>query len=75
MKKVNAIETGQRIRLLMLNRGVSSDELARKLNYSSRVTVNRWVRGDAVPSYENLVNISEVLRCRPDELVVMFEED
>ena len=75
MKKVDAKETGQRIRLFMMNRSISSDELAKRLNYSSRVTVNRWVRGDAVPSYENLVNMSDVLKCKPEELVVMVEED
>ena len=74
MKKVNAVETGRRIRLYMVNRGISSDELALKLNYSDRTTISRWTRGKSIPSYENLVNMAEVLDCRPDDLVIMDEE-
>lgn len=75
MKKVDAKETGQRIHLFMINRGIGSDDMAARLNYSSRVTINRWIRGEAIPSYENLVNMSDVLNCRPEDLVVLRVED
>ena len=74
MVKVNAKETGKKIRRQMSIAGVDSNKLARSLGYSDRSTVNRWTRGQAFPSYENLVNMAIVLNCKIRDLVVFDDE-
>ncbi len=74
MVKVNAKRTGDKIRRQMAIADIDSNALAKKLGYADRSTVNRWTRGDSVPSYENLVNLAIVLECKIKDLVEFNEE-
>lgn len=74
MVKVNSKRTGDKIKRAMLRAEVDSAVLAKKLGYADRSTVNRWTRGETVPSYENLVNLAIELGCKIKDLVVFDEE-
>ena len=69
MRKINTKETGKKIRKQMHMADVDSSELAKKLGYSDRSTINRWARGQSMPSYENLVNMAIVLNCKIRDIV------
>jgi transcriptional regulator with XRE-family HTH domain len=73
MRRIKAKETGRKIKVAMMLCGISSDDLATRLGYANRSAINRWLRGESIPSYENLLNISIILRCPIDELVVSEE--
>ena len=75
MVKVNAKRTGDKIRHQMAIADIDSKELANQLGYADRSTVNRWTRGESIPSYENLVNLSIVLKCKIKDLVEFNEEN
>ena len=75
MVKVNNKESGKRIKLHMVKRGIQAKTLAINLGYSDSSTVNRWIRGETVPSYENLVNMAIFLRCNVKDLIVFDKED
>ncbi|HCM90719.1 MULTISPECIES: helix-turn-helix transcriptional regulator [Vagococcus] len=47
----------------------SQEELASKMNIS-RQSISKWERGDALPSVENLVRLSELLDLSLDELIL-----
>lgn len=75
MVKVNNKESGKKIKLQLVKRGVQAKDLAKRLGYSDSSTVNRWIRGETIPSYENLVNIAIILKCSVKDLVEFNKED
>ena len=74
MFKVNAKRTGANIKIQIYKSGLNTDTIAERLGYSDRTTINRWTRGVAVPSYENLVNLAIILNCTLSDLVAFEEE-
>jgi transcriptional regulator with XRE-family HTH domain len=69
MIKVSAKATGNKIKIMMIRRGKHTHEIAKDLGYADRSTINRWLRGETVPSYENLANLSIILNCDIKDLV------
>ncbi len=69
MYRVDKKVTGKKIKLMMYKRGIQSKVLAAKLGYADSSTINRWIRGETTPSYENFVNLSVVLKCELKDLV------
>ena len=58
--------TGERIRLLRLQRGLSVEELARLTGDVSVQTIYKWQRGECVPSADNMILLSEILQVPVD---------
>lgn len=75
MIKVNAKKTGNKIKIIMWKRDKNAVEIAKALGYADRSTVNRWLRGESVPSYENLVNLAICLNCEVKDLVACEVDD
>lgn len=69
MYRYDKKKSGRKLKLMMYQRGISAKALASKMGYADSSTINRWVRGETTPSYENLMNLSLVLRCDLDKLV------
>lgn len=69
MYRYDKKKSGKKLKLMMYQRGISAKVLASKMGYADSSTINRWVRGETTPSYENLMNLSLVLRCDLDKLV------
>lgn len=69
MYRIDKKATGKKIKLMMYKRSIQAKVLAAKLGYADSSTVNRWIRGETTPSYENFVNLSVVLRCEIKDLV------
>jgi transcriptional regulator with XRE-family HTH domain len=74
MIKVNVQKTGNSIKSMMTKRGMTADDLKKALGYADRSTLYRWFRGEAMPSYENLVNLAIVFKCKIRDIVV-YEDD
>lgn len=74
MVKINNKESGKKLKLQMVKRGIQAKALAKDLGYSDSSTINRWIRGETTPSYENLVNMAIILRCNVKDLVVFSRE-
>lgn len=69
MIKVDYIASGRKIKAQMSISGMSADEVTQALGYSDRSTVYRWLRGETMPSYENLVNLAILFKCKIKDLV------
>lgn len=59
--------TGQKIQQLRKDADMTQYELADRL-FVSRDLVSKWETGERRPSYENIIRLSEVLSCEPEEL-------
>lgn len=62
------MEIGDRIRQKRIEMGLSQDELAQKVGYSSRSTVAKIEKGTRRPQVEDLKKIAEVLNVDMDWL-------
>ncbi|MBP3216777.1 MAG: helix-turn-helix transcriptional regulator [Lachnospiraceae bacterium] len=58
--------TGERIRMLRIQRGLSVEELARMVGDVSVQTIYKWQRGESVPSADNMIPLSEILQVPVD---------
>ena len=58
-----------KIILLRKKSGWSQEDLAEKLNIS-RQSISKWERGDALPSIDNLIRLSDLLDLSLDELIM-----
>ena len=63
------IPVGQNIRRLRTARGLSTGEVARRAETLQR-NVQRWEKGEVVPSWPLMVRLSDALECEPFELWV-----
>jgi transcriptional regulator with XRE-family HTH domain len=71
--KIDLKETGRKIKAQMVKEGMTTDHITAALGYANRSTVNRWLRGEAMPSYENLVNLSILFGCKIRDLTAFKE--
>lgn len=68
-------ETGVRIRTLMEDRGYQVKDLQIACDFMNPQAVYRWLRGDALPSLENLLILSRVLNIGIEDLLVIEERN
>ncbi len=67
-------ETGERIRRMMEACGYTVKDIQSACSFMNPQAVYRWLRGDALPSVENLLILSRVLRTDIESLLVIEEQ-
>lgn len=67
-KEVPTITRGQRLRIALEFRNMTSADLARQLKVS-RHTVENWSTGHHEPSHANMVHISDLLNVKLEWLI------
>ena len=68
---INLCATGERIRRLRMEAGLSVRDLSRLLFLSDVQAVYKWQRGENLPSVENLVLLSWLLVVPIDKILVV----
>jgi transcriptional regulator with XRE-family HTH domain len=63
-----------RLRALMLNKGMSQSELARRLDLATPSTVSKWCSGTNLPRLDTLERISEEFGVAPAYLVIPMKQ-
>lgn len=67
-----AIEFGYDLRDVLKECGISQKKLAEEARIHPSV-INRYLHGDQLPSFRNLINIAYVLECELSDLVDISE--
>jgi len=70
---LDCIKIGQKICRLRTNQQMNQEELAHLL-YVSRQAVSRWEVGDAMPSIDNVVELSKIFDISIEELLCIHEK-
>lgn len=70
---LDCIKIGQKICRLRTNQQMNQEELAHLL-YVSRQAVSRWEVGDAMPSIDNVVELSKIFDISIEELLCINEK-
>ena len=71
-KKIFMMEFGENLQSLLDDWGMTQQELADDIKVSKQ-TISAYVCGTRMPSIENLINISHVLDCELNELIIVDE--
>ena len=72
---VNAKETGKKNRKLMDLRGLNVVAIREACGLESTQAIYKWLRGDSMPSIDNLVVLRTVLDVPIDEILVCDDWD
>lgn len=68
--RVNMIETGNNITRLRKEKGLSIREIQEAMGFNTPQAIFKWQRGEALPTIDNLVVLSELFNMTIDEIVV-----
>ena len=72
MLRINPDKTGQTIHAIMRNRDMSVSRVAEKIGVT-RPAIYKWLKGENMPTIDNLCNLSDVLRCIMEDLLNVTE--
>ena len=67
---INLEATGSNIKSLMKARGLKVAELQSVCGFNTPQSIFKWLRGDAMPSIDNLVILSHILGVPIDSIII-----
>ena len=67
---VDAEATGQRIRMLMVERNITVLDIKKRLNLSVSYGVYKWLYGMSLPKIDHLVVLADMFGVTMDDIVV-----
>ncbi len=68
--RINKKKTGENIKLLCQQRGISVSDLQRVLFIGSNQAIYYWFNGRNLPSLETLCALSKILNVRMEDIIV-----
>lgn len=71
MPIVDMVKTGQNIKNLRKNAGLSVDDIQNALGLSSPRAIFKWQRGDCLPTVDNLVTLSFLFNVPIDDILAV----
>ena len=73
MPTIDVELTGERIKMLMDERGMSVKDVREKLGDGSLVAIYKWINGQRLPSIDNLVILSRIFGVPVEKILVIKE--
>jgi transcriptional regulator with XRE-family HTH domain len=70
MPMVNMAATGANIKALMKAKGLKVSEVQNMYGFNTPQSIFKWMRGDMMPSLDNLVVLAYILDTTIDKIVV-----
>lgn len=67
---LNMKATGERIKALRKERGITVMELCEFMGFREPTAVYKWQRGECLPSVDNLYALSKILNTTMEEILV-----
>lgn len=68
--KIDMVRTGQHINQLRIDAGMSVRDIQTILGLGSTQAIYKWLAGKGLPSIDNLVVLSAMLKVSLDDLIV-----
>ena len=68
---VNMAATGANIKALIKANGLKVSDIQNKFGFNTPQSIFKWMRGDAMPSIDNLVILAYILNVTIDEIIVV----
>ena len=71
MPTINMAATGSNIRALLKAKGLKVADVQHTCGFNTPQAIFKWMRGDAMPSIDNLVILSHILGVTIDQIIVI----
>ena len=68
---VNMRKTGQNIRILRTERGISVRDLSRMMGFSTPQAIYKWQHGRSLPTVDNLVALAAIFAVPIDAILAI----
>ncbi len=68
---IDMTATGANIRALIRSKGLRVTDVQHICGFNTPQAIFKWMRGDALPSIDNLVILAHVLEVTVDEILVL----
>ena len=72
--RINLPETGQRIRMMRKERGISPRDIAEQMGFTTEQPIYKWQRGECLPTIDNLIILARMFRCLLEDILVVEDE-
>lgn len=70
MPTVNMAATGTNIKTLIKAHGLKITEIQNVCGFNTPQSIFKWMRGEALPSLDNLVILAHILNVTIDEIII-----
>ena len=68
--KIDAIATGANIKALIKNKGFKVADVQAIFGFRTPQAIFKWMRGDALPSIDNIVILAHILEVTIDKIII-----
>ena len=68
--RIDAIATGANIRTLIKNKGLKIADIQTIFGFRTPQAIFKWMRGDALPSLDNIVILAHILDVTIDKIII-----
>ena len=69
MPTIDLTATGANIAALLRNAGLTAADVADRMGFSSRNAVYKWLKGEALPTLDNMVILADMLGVSVDDIL------
>lgn len=69
--QINIIKTGENIKRLMTNCGLSIKDVQEACGFSTPQAIYKWFNGKNLPTIDNLVILACLLHCTIDDILIV----
>ena len=70
MPVIDTIATGKNIKQMIKSKGFKIADIQSKMGFNTPQSIFKWLRGDAVPSIDNLVILADILDISIDKIII-----
>ena len=67
---IDAIATGANIRALIKSKGLKVTDVQARFGFRTPQAIFKWMRGDALPSIDNIVILAHILDVTIDKIII-----
>ena len=71
MPTIDLTATGVNIGVLMKKNGFSAADVADRMGFSSRNAVYKWLKGETLPTLDNILILADLLDVTVEEILVV----
>ena len=68
---INMTETGKNIKTLIKEKGLKVSEIQKTYGLNTPQSIYKWMRGESIPSIDNLVVLAYILNTTIDKLIIL----
>ena len=69
--RINMVETGKNISRLRKEKGIMIKDIQDEMGFNTPQAIFKWIRGEALPTLDNIIILSEILSTPVEEIVVL----